>query len=509
MSAMLETVPKRVPRVVLPAERAGLPAGITPEMLRTAEFIIPLKLAAEQELARRRHVEAHVSQVDDPSTVWNDLWKPAPFKVFYGGRGAAKDWSFAEVLVKRVAIEPIIVLCTREYQKSIGDSVHRVLRRMIRRLGLEKQYDITDKSIRSKVGGEFIFEGLHHNVSEIKSKEGVVITWVAEAQNTTEESWRELLPTVFREKGSEVWISFNVTDENSPTHVRFVTKPPRGAIVHKVNYTENRFFPDGLRSLMEQDRENDEQVYRHVWLGMPRGHSNALVLGGRYKVAEFPDDLYKKAQRLFYGGDFGYANDPSNLVRFFVLPAKLCKELGLIKGDGTGLADHKNDKGEYNTTSDRLFVEYEAGGVGIEIDELPALYKGIPESTKWPIKADAARPEVISYLAKGGEGWDGFRISAAEKWNGSVDDGIAHLRSHIIVIHPRCHRTEAECGTYSYKVDTRVIDPKTNAPMILPVLVDAHNHYIDAIRYGMDGYIQRRGGMAIWAKLGQQAKSGK
>lgn len=490
-----------MPAVAQHSPPPPLPDGVTLKDLENVDAARKIAAAVSKALAQRRRVETHQSQVDDPESPYHDLWKPAPFKVYYGGRGAAKDWSFAEVLVRRVAVEPIVVLCTREYQKSIKDSVHRVLKRMIARLGLEAEYDVTDQSIRSKVGGEFIFDGLHHNITEIKSKEGVVITWVAEAQNTTEESWVELLPTVFREPNSEVWISFNVTDVNAPTHVRFVTKPPEGAIVHKVNYTENKYFPEGLRKLMVQDRENDQQMYRHVWLGEPRALSNALVLGGRYKVKEFADDLFKKAKRVFFGADFGYANDPSTLLRYFALTSAECKYHGLLKGDGSGLADFQNADGKWNVTSDRLFIEHEAGGAGIEIDELPELYDSVPGSRDWPIKADAARPEVISYLHS-----KGFRITAAEKWNGSVEDGLAHLRSHVIIIHPRCVKTEAECGTYSYKVDPKQIDPRTNAPVVLPVLIDAHNHYIDSARYGMDGYIQRRGAGAVWAKLGQQAR---
>lgn len=463
------------------------------------------------EMARRERAKSHDSQVLDPASPFYDLWKPAQYKTYYGGRGAAKDWSFAEVLLRRMARddkhpcpfpegweEPFLVLCTREYQNSIADSVHRVIRRMILRLGYEKFFDPTEKVIRSVHGDEFIFKGLHHNVEEIKSTEGVKITWVAEAQNTTEESWRELLPTVFRVDGAEVWTSFNVTDLTTPTHVRMVTKPPEGAIVKMVNFTDNKHFPAGLRTLMEQDRARDPLVYQHIWMGKPRQISSAVIMAGRYKVASFAADLWKKAARLFFGADFGYASDPSVIVRDFVLTAKQCEALGLFKTDNSGVADFQNGDGSWNKTSDRLFKEYEAGGTGIEIDELPALYDTIPGSRDWYIKADAARPEIISFL-KG----KGFKISAAEKWNGSVEDGIAHIRSHIVIIHPRCVQSESEYATYSYKVDPRVIDPKTNAPQVLPIIIDAHNHFIDSDRYSMDGYIQRRGSLGVWEKLGK------
>lgn len=374
----------------------------------------------------------------------------------------------AEVLIRRAVKEKLLVLCTREYQTSIRDSVHRVLKAMIFRLGLSSYFDITSKSIVSESGSEFIFKGLHNNVEEIKSTEGVDITWVVEAQNTTEESWVNLLPTIYRQQSSELWIGFNVTDENSPTHKRFVTKPPEGAIVHKVNYTENPYFPPLMRKLMEEDRANNPDTYNHIWLGMPRRISNAIVLGGKYKIEWFPEDLWKKADRLYFGADFGFASDPSTLVRLFVIEKK-------------------------------IYVEYEAGGVGIELDEMEELYDSIPGSREWPIKADNSRPETISHIKA-----KRFNISSADKWPGSIEDGIAHLRGHTIIIHPRCVQTAMEAGTYSYKVDQHVIDPATNAPQVLPIIIDSYNHYIDAIRYALDGYIQRRNSLKINSETVQQ-----
>lgn len=138
----------------------------------------------------------------------------------------------------------------------------------------------------------------------------------------------------------------------------------------------------------------------------------------------------------------------------------------------------------------RLFVDHEAWGVGVELDRIPAFYDAVPGARKWPIKADAARPETISYLRR-----QGFNISAAEKWRGSVEDGITHLKGYDgIVIHERCRHTAAEFSKYSHKIDRRTGD-------VLPAIVDKWNHCIDAIRYGHDGLIQRRGSMDVWARL--------
>ena len=129
--------------------------------------------------------------------------------------------------------------------------------------------------------------------------------------------------------------------------------------------------------------------------------------------------------------------------------------------------------------------------MGIELDHMPEFYDGVPGARGWPIMADCARPETISYIRR-----QGFNIEAAEKWAGCVEDGIAHIRGfEQIVIHERCKHMIDESNLYSYKVDA-----KTN--QVLPVVVDKHNHCWDAVRYGLDGYIQRRGNLDAWKRLG-------
>ena len=133
-----------------------------------------------------------------------------------------------------------------------------------------------------------------------------------------------------------------------------------------------------------------------------------------------------------------------------------------------------------------LYVDREAYGVGVELDETPQLFDSIDTARKWPIKADSARPETISFMKR-----QGFKIEAAKKWSGSVEDGLAVLKSFDkIIIHPRCVHAADEFYKYSYKVD------KNNGD-VLPVIVDANNHIIDALRYSIDGYIHRGGGMKI------------
>lgn len=373
------------------------------------------------------------------------LFRPARYKVFYGGRGGGKSWCFARVLLMLALQRKIRVLCAREFQVSIADSVHRLLCDQISALGFEGRYSITKTQITSALGSEFIFKGLHHNAQEIKSLEGVDICWVEEAQSVSRESWDLLIPTI-RKQGSEIWISFNPGLPDDETWKRFVLAPPGDAVVVKVGWEDNPWFPDTLREEMEYCRSIDPEAFAHIWGGEPRVISEAQVFKGRYEVTHFetPADA-----RFFHGVDWGFAQDPTALVRLFVR-------------DGC------------------LYLDAEAYGVGVELDELPQLFDSIPTSRKWPVKADAARPETISFMCR-----KGFRVSAAKKWAGSVEDGVALLKGfNRIYIHPRCTHAADEFRLYSYKVD------KNNGD-VLPVIVDAHNHIIDAARYALDGYVKK------------------
>lgn len=431
------------------------------------------------ELERRRMLRApdlmaHQSLVDLNGHPFNDLTKAARYKIFHGGRGSAKSWAFAEALIKRARLHPLRILCTREYQNSIADSVHKLLCDTIERLGQESWFDITKASITSKAGAEFIFKGLHNNVKEIKSTEGIDICWPEEAQTITQESWDVLLPTI-RKEGSEFWISFNAENDEDPTYKMFVTNPPAGAIVHHINYDQNPYLSKVLEDLRQHyllrisqadndtERAQAQSDYDHVWLGETRKISNEIIFSGKYVVEEFPDDLWKKAPRLLFGADFGFSQDPSTLSRNFIYEG--C-----------------------------LYIEFEAYGIGVELNEMDQFYKSVPDSDKWPIKGDNSRPETISHI----RGF-GFNCQAADKWPGSVEDGIAHMRGFKkIIIHPRCKNTIHEMKMYRYKKD-RITGE------VLPIIIDKHNHMIDSIRYSLDGYIQRRGDLGIWTKLGKQS----
>lgn len=388
------------------------------------------------------------------------LFQPKRYKTFHGGRGGAKSWAAARALVIMAASGKLRILCTREVQNSIKDSVHKLLKDQIEMLGLNPWFRITNESITSASGSEFLFKGLRFDPLGIKSTEGVDICWVEEAQSVSSDSWAILIPTI-RKEGSEIWVTFNPGEESDPTYQRFIVNPPDDSITVEVNYYDNPYLPETLRKEMEYCKRIDYEAYEHIWLGKPKSISDSVIFRNRYRVEAFPDDLWLQADRLFFGADFGFANDPSTLIRMFMIDT-------------------------------RLYIEYEAYGVGVELDEMPQFYDSIPEVRKWPIKGDNSRPETISYLAR-----QGFSIDAAAKWKGSVEDGVTYLKGfEEIIIHERCKHTADEFRHYSYKVDKKTGD-------ILPIIVDKFNHCIDAIRYGLDGYITSSDSLGTWAQLGK------
>ncbi|HHN8403001.1 TPA: PBSX family phage terminase large subunit [Morganella morganii] len=379
----------------------------------------------------------------------------------HGGRGSAKTRTFAmmsAVKAYQAAEQGIsgVILCGREFMNSLEESSMEEVKQAIRSVPwLNAYFDIGEKYIRTKCRKvSYVFCGLRHNLDSIKSKARILLAWVDEAESVSDLAWKKLRPTV-RESGSEIWVTWNPEKDGSATDKRFRKKPPKNSIIVEMNYSDNPWFPDVLEEERLDDLDSLEYAdYAWIWEGAYLENSDKQVLANKYVVQSFPDDLWKKADRLLFGADFGFAKDPNTLIRQFIL-------------------------------DDCLHIEYEAYGIGVELDHMPAFYDKIPEARKWPIKADSARPETISYLRR-----QGFNISAAKKWQGSVEDGITFLRGFKqIIIHPRCKETAKEARLYSYKTD-RITGE------VLPVIADAHNHCWDASRYGLDGYIKGR--TTVW-----------
>lgn len=688
-------------------------------------------------------------------TAYKELFRPHRYKVYYGGRGGGKSWQFARALILLGYDRKLRILCTREIQRSISDSVHKLLTEQIDALGLNYFYAITRDSIKGANGTEFIFKGLHANNQEIKSTEGVDICWIEEAMSVSEDSWAVLIPTI-RKEGSEIWVTFNPDSEKDPVYQRFLVNGASDAYIRKINYDENPHFPEVLRKEMEWLKSRDYQAYLHIWEGEVKRHSNALVFGNYFKVEEFETPA---RVRFYHGADWGFAclgggtlimTDKGEIPIRDICPGdKVLTRKGYRRvvaflprgrkkvytvdcGNGrpiTATADHrfytadgwkrvdklkaveeicviqsssmaghtnaiptgstritsiasgrraagttngftteicgKAHTGRFrqdvtfitsmvirliialiisfvflkatirksttqtnwerypqkrwqNTGDDtatipqtgksagqrllrrlkngaayarnvarnilllmpikdsaprnagrkatpeihkenmcakfadelssnrltqdirlvqmsapislqslsewqdvydlsiegeheffangvlvhncdpttlircfidgkRLYIDREAWGIGVEIDNTPALFDTIDTARKWPIKADCARPETISYMRR-----QGFKVSAAKKWAGSIEDGIEFLKTFEIIIHPRCQHTIDEFNHYSYKVDKQTGD-------ILPQIVDANNHLCDSLRYSLDGLIKGKTG--DWSAL--------
>jgi phage terminase large subunit len=372
------------------------------------------------------------------------LLSPARYKGVWGGRGSGKSHFFAEMLIEEHIMNPDQAsVCVREVQKSLNQSVKRLLEQKIIDLGAGDYFEVQESVIKRRGGSGIItFQGMqNHTADSIKSLEGFDRAWVEESQSLSQTSLDLLRPTI-RKPGSELWFSWNPREADDPVDVLLRGgNPPPDAVVLEANWMDNPWFPDVLKEEMEYDRVRDPDKYRHVWLGEYLSLSETRVFNN-WEVREFetpPDEV------LRFGADWGFANDPTVLVRCWV--------------EGR-----------------RLYVDYEAWMVGCEITDTPALFLTVPEAERWPIVADSSRPEVISHMRK-----HGFpKLMPAVKGAKSVEEGVRFLKGYDIVVHPRCTHLMQELKKYSYKVD-----PLTDK--VLPVLADKHNHVVDSLRYATEG----------------------
>lgn len=409
---------------------------------------------------------------------------PKRRKIIFGGRGSAKTRTVTAILTERARIFPERVVCFREIQDSIADSSKQEIEDQIDRSGISEEFSITERKIRGRAsGGTFTFSGLYRNLTKVKGKAGATVAWCEEAENNSRDSWDVLFPTI-RAPGSEVWGTLNPREETDPTWsdiiAPYVDKMVDGiyedddVLIIECNFEHNPWLTKELMLERDTMARTDPDRYSWIWLGKFRRRSDVKVLNGKWIVEAF--EPVKGWDGPYFGADFGFSQDPSTLNKLWI---------------------HNR----------RLYVEYEANGVGIELDDMfhfyagedgasdeqkeyleelkakgKKIHPGIPGARHYNIKADCARPETIAHIKK-----RQFRIEGAEKWPGSVEDGITFLRSfEQIIIHPRCKNTIFEANAYEYKTDRLTGD-------ILPDIVDKHNHHWDAIRYALDKLIKRRG----------------
>lgn len=381
-----------------------------------------------------------MSNIEIPKA-FKPLFEPSRYKVFYGGRGSGKSTAFAMVLLIMARTKQLRVLCSREFQTSISSSVKQLLDDSIDKFGWSDFFTSTRESITGANGSYFTFSCIRSNPHKIKSMEGIDICWIEEAATISNDSLDLIIPTI-RKPNSEIWLSFNPQQKTDPVYKRFIEEHREDSIICKVNYSENPFFPDVLKKELEWDKNHDYGKYQHVWEGEPVTRSEALV----FKNWTIDDSIAPNdKESLYFGADFGFAVDPTTLVRTWV-----------------------------NQKERIIYIDHEAYGIGVEIDHIPQLFKSVPESTRFKITADSARPETISYLNR-----NGFNVVGARKGAGSVEEGIKFLQSYRIIVHSRCKHTIDELSTYSYKTDKITSE-------ILPILEDKNNHCLDAGRYALE-----------------------
>ncbi|CAB4123395.1 phage_term_2, phage terminase, large subunit, PBSX family [uncultured Caudovirales phage] len=280
------------------------------------------------------------TKIDDKGFIWpafpaklKCLFEPknSRYRVLYGGRGAGKSHSVARALLCMGVVKTIRVLCAREFQTSIKDSVHKLLVDQIYSMGIQAHYEVTNQTIRGINGTEFIFAGIKNNINGLKSIEGIDYCWVEEANNVTANSWDVLIPTI-RKENSEIWVTFNPELPTDETYKRFVINPPEGAVVQKVNWSDNNWFPAVLDLERNSLMTRDFQAYQNVWEGFTRSTIDGAIFAkemGRAeqdgRITNVPYDASKPVLAVF---DIGWADSTAIwFVQFVGMETRLIRYL--------------------------------------------------------------------------------------------------------------------------------------------------------------------------------------
>lgn len=380
------------------------------------------------------------------------LFQKSRYKVLYGGRGGAKSWGVARALLILGAKSTLRILCAREFQTSIRDSVHKLLCDQIQELGLIGFYEITQNSIRGKNGTEFSFVGLKNNVANVKSYEGVDICWVEEAQTTSRLSWNVLIPTI-RKEGSEIWVTFNPELETDETYQRFVINPPANAIVQKVNWSDNPWFPETLREEKDALKSRDIQAYNTVWEGLCRQTVDGAIFAREMQMAELegritnvPYDASKPVHAVF---DLGWADATAIwFLQFIGMETRLIR---YIEGTQQTISEYLAKMQTFGYVYDTLWLPHDAQN-----------------------KTLAANGRSIEDIVRAA----GYKTRIIEKT--PVADSINAARTMFRACYfdrENCHEGLQCLRHYRYEVD-----PETQQFSRNP-LHDQYSHGADAFRY--------------------------
>ena len=316
-----------------------------------------------------------ISKVEFPEKL-SILFDSARYKVLYGGRGGAKSWGIARALLIIGARKTTRILCAREFQTSIKDSVHKLLSDQIVAMGLIEFYEITQNSIRGKNGTEFSFVGLKNNVANIKSYEGCDIAWIEEAQTTSKLSWNVLIPTI-RKEGSEIWISFNPELESDATYQRFILHSPENAIIQKINWSDNPWFPETLNRERMTLKSRDPEAYNTVWEGLCRQTVDGAVFAREMQMAELEERItkvrYDPTKPVVAVFDLGWADSTS--IWFVQFIAQEIRLIRYIEDNQQTISHYLALMQTYGYIYDTLWLPHDAqnktiGSNGRSIEEI-------------------------------------------------------------------------------------------------------------------------------------------
>lgn len=391
-----------------------------------------------------------MSSVDFPEKL-ECLFRPSRYKILYGGRGSGKSWGIARALLILGAQKRLRILCAREFQNSITDSVHKLLSDQIEDMGLSGIYEIQKTTILGKNGTEFIFSGLRHNVDSLKSKEGIDIVWVEEAHMVSGYSWDKLIPTI-RQENSEIWVSFNPELETDETYQRFVVNPPVAAIVQKVNWRDNPWFPDVLHQEKDDLRVKNPDAYLNVWEGHCRQTLDGAIYAREMRDAQESGRIcrvpYDATKPVSVFADLGWADHTSLL--FF---QKIGLEYRCLRSE----QDRQKPWPHYLTLIQSF--GYVIEGIWLPHDAR-AKQLGTGKSIEELTRASGFPVRIVPNL--------------------SVEDGINALRT----IFPQIYWDEKLCadGLQALRRYRYEVDPVTNQFSRKPLHDDA-SHYADAARY--------------------------
>ena len=314
---------------------------------------------------------------------------PSRYKVAYGGRGSGKSWSIAQLLVMQAFTQRKRVLCAREIQRSIEDSVIQLLADTIERMGLQAFFEVQKTQILGRNGSRFFFAGLRSNVTKIKSFEGIDIVWVEEAESVTNQSWDTLIPTI-RKQGSEIWVSFNPLDEFDATYQRFVITPPPDAYVVKVNWSDNPWFPVELEKERVHLQATNPDLYEHVWEGNPFANKDGAYYVKFINLAQVSSVPIEPALAVNTAWDLGVSD--ATAIWFFQVHGREVRFVDYYEASGEGLQHYVQHLHAWRQTHGVIFGRHiaphdirvrelgsgqsrleTARGLGIEFDVAPSV----------------------------------------------------------------------------------------------------------------------------------------